>query len=395
MKFIERLSGQVNSLFYILICLISFPIIITVKHHRKLYNDKIRKILFIATGKIGDAICDTAILKVIKDQSFETNLVCICNEYNSVVFINNRLVDRIIVYDINKVILKPFYFIKIWSYCFFNNFDFLFASSGGAKALYWGILCGIPNIAMSGYPGVKKNITEILLSHIINMRIDIRKNDNRTIKNIELLYKIGFNKTTISKELPITNKSRYYIDKYLLSKKIEIGNYIILAPQSNRPLRNWPKSNYRDLAKKISEQIKIPVIVTGTNDQSKVSKFICNGINNVYDFTGKFNFSEFVALIEKAKLVICGDSTPSHISDAVGTPLIRILGPVAYTAFEPLKTQNISLFANNLNCYPCEYPGHIPEECHTGHHRCTLDISVTEVFNAINMIIKNVNNGEL
>ena len=62
---------------------------------------------------------------------------------------------------------------------------------------------------------------------------------------------------------------------------------------------------------------------------------------------------QYVALLRRAALVVCGDSSPMHLAAAVGTPFVALFGPTPADRRAPLAGAG-RVLARPPACAPCD-----------------------------------------
>lgn len=86
---------------------------------------------------------------------------------------------------------------------------------------------------------------------------------------------------------------------------------------------------------------------------------------------------ELVALCEKARLFVGGDTGPMHFAEAVGTPVVSVFGPSSSDRNGPFRREDI-VVERRLPCRPC----YDRDKCPLEHWQCILDIKVEHVYDA-------------
>ena len=86
---------------------------------------------------------------------------------------------------------------------------------------------------------------------------------------------------------------------------------------------------------------------------------------------------ELVALCERARLFVGGDTGPMHFAAAVGTPIVSIFGPTSSERNGPFLPEDI-VVEERLDCRPC----YARDVCPLEHLACLTEISVDEVYEA-------------
>ncbi|MCD6250038.1 MAG: glycosyltransferase family 9 protein, partial [candidate division Zixibacteria bacterium] len=104
----------------------------------------------------------------------------------------------------------------------------------------------------------------------------------------------------------------------------------------------------------------------------------------VIDLVGKTSLVELVALYRKCDAVITHDSGPMHLAGLAGAPLVALFGPTnPYEKVPRNGLHEILWGGEDLACRPC-YDGKGYDNCQD--NLCMKQISVVEVFNAINSV---------
>ncbi|MDP6293135.1 MAG: glycosyltransferase family 9 protein [Candidatus Woesearchaeota archaeon] len=99
-----------------------------------------------------------------------------------------------------------------------------------------------------------------------------------------------------------------------ISKKLP-AKYVVFAPETTKPEKEWKDSQWQELAKKI----KLPIIVTGQKQQLSIDKAI--------SLVGKTSPAQLASVLKKASIVVSVDSGTAHIAHAVRAPLLTLFGP--------------------------------------------------------------------
>jgi ADP-heptose:LPS heptosyltransferase len=96
---------------------------------------------------------------------------------------------------------------------------------------------------------------------------------------------------------------------------------------------------------------------------------------------GKTSLPQLAALLQRADLLISGDSGPMHIGAAVGTPLIAIHGPTDPALSGPVSPK-ATILRSDIWCSPC-YNARGPADCRFFTTQCMKDITPDRVFTVV------------
>ncbi len=161
---------------------------------------------------------------------------------------------------------------------------------------------------------------------------------------------------------------------------------IAIQPFSLWPYKEWGMYKYIDLIRWISDEHKLPIIVTGSPDERpKADKLIEKSGRHVHNLAGKTTIGMLAAVLKTCRLFIGSDSAGIHIAAAVGTPTVSIFGPMSSAAWAPRGPAHLVVQKKFL-CVPCHQKG-----CQgSGFSRCLEELTVNEVRDAVNFQIDRI-----
>ena len=117
------------------------------------------------------------------------------------------------------------------------------------------------------------------------------------------------------------------------------------------------------------------VVLWGPGEETLAAEVVA-GANGAAVLSARTAIADLVALARRAALMVSGDTGPTHIASAVGTPVVGIYGPTRPERNGPLLPEDVSV-SRAATC-----------QCH--HLRrckldtmCLLDIGVEEVVSAV------------
>lgn len=150
-------------------------------------------------------------------------------------------------------------------------------------------------------------------------------------------------------DIPVDAADREY------ASRLRIGErpLCIISPCSSQRAnnyRNWPIDNYVQLIRHLQKHYDAQIVLTGA--PTKIEQKYAEGIlaktgNTVSNLVGQTSLKRLLALLEIADLVICPDSGPAHMANAVGTPVIGL-----YATSNPARTGPYASRSLTVNRYP-------------------------------------------
>lgn len=211
-----------------------------------------------------------------------------------------------------------------------------------------------------------------------------RSTQNEAEYNLELLEIFG--RKSISPTPPkiyVTEAETTALRKRfpILSKDV---SKIVFHAGMNGSALNWKHSNYQELLQELLKE-EYHLFLTGASEtEREINQKLLHEAGQsfseqLHDFTGQLTLRELSILIAASDLFIGPSTGPTHIADAVGTPLISFYPPIqvqSATRWQPFMA-NSTIFVPQVDCgqkYRC-----LGEKC--PHFYCMDQIDPEAVFN--------------
>lgn len=168
------------------------------------------------------------------------------------------------------------------------------------------------------------------------------------------------------------------------------GRLFAIAPGSLHPTKTWPVERWQELLSIARKAGFTWQIIVGSNEDRNLGDEIRKRVEHkVHNLCGMTELGQFIGLLSRVDILICGDSGPMHIAAGLGTPLVAIFGPtVPEFGFAPFRAKSIILQNLGLVCRPCK--AHGSKECPRKHFRCMRDIDSGMVIRAAVELLNRV-----
>jgi lipopolysaccharide heptosyltransferase II len=158
-------------------------------------------------------------------------------------------------------------------------------------------------------------------------------------------------------------------------------NIVALAPGAAHATKRWPLEHWQALVTRNLESGSAVVIVGGPGDADLGASLAKEGQGRVANAAGVFGLQATGALLQRARVLVSGDTGVMHMATAVGTPVVSLFGPTVQAfGFFPY-TRMASVVELPLPCRPCTAQG--GSRCPLGHHRCMNDIQPSLVYDTL------------
>jgi len=168
------------------------------------------------------------------------------------------------------------------------------------------------------------------------------------------------------------------------------GPYVVLSPGSNEFGRRWPFASYLDVAEKLLARGLRVVIIGGMDENAGDATARYSNDARVIDLMGKTSLPELLDVLKHSAGVISNDTGPAHLSIALGTPTVVVVGGGHFGSFVPYPAEaspaNARFVFEEMPCYHCFW------RCHLRASRfevfpCVSAVSVEKVWHEIDALI--------
>ena len=179
--------------------------------------------------------------------------------------------------------------------------------------------------------------------------------------------------------------ARQRATQWLAERELAGARLAALAPGAAHATKRWPIAYWSALAERLRADGYRPLVVGGPDDRGLAQQLEAEGTGAAVSAAGEFSLQETGALLERARVVVSGDTGVMHMATGVGTPVVALFGPtVEQFGFFPYRSRSIVL-ERALECRPCSATG--TAACPLGHHRCLADITPIEVAAAVQRLV--------
>jgi len=289
------------------------------------------KIQTILLGKIGDMICLTSILPLIKELYPDAEIDVIASRLNEVVIRQNPHVNKIIVYRKEPMnLIKSFHAVRNNKYDFhinpkdhFSNESILFARLSRAKTKI-----GYNNPIKS-----KQNIFDIAIpSSEANFNLHFNERIFNAFSNIGLNPIEYIPKPELYPSFKSLTKVDSFIKNEFPSKKLIVLN---ISASNNRKM--WQNEKWETLIKS-TDLINHKIAVCFAPEHKAKAEDLMTRVPNLILFKSS-SVDDVFALIKSSSLLITNDTAVIHAASAFNTPLFALFNGItwSYNKFSPLS----------------------------------------------------------
>lgn len=326
----------------------------------------INRVLIIRPGGIGDAVLSIPGIQALARTYHEATIEVVAEQRNCSVFLLCSGNIRVLRYD------NPCQFFTIFK----QRYDIVIDTEQYHRLS--AVVSKLTNAPVT--IGYATNERKKLFNH----QIPYSHDEYEVESFIKLLAPLGIFEE-FQHHLPFLSipQSAQYKAVQLLGHNSEKA-FVVIFPGASIPERRWGVAQFRAVAEQLWTK-GFPVVVVGGKEDVADGDRIINrefGLN----LAGNTSHAETAAIIEKAALLVSGDSGILHIAVGLGKPTVSLFGPGIAKKWAPRGDQHI-VINKNLPCSPCTKFGYTPK-CPI-KAKCMADITVDEVVAAVEKLLQN------
>ena len=154
------------------------------------------------------------------------------------------------------------------------------------------------------------------------------------------------------------------------------GRYALLNPGAAWPNKRWPPSRLAAIARELRARHGLMSVVLWGPGEEALAAEVVAGADGGAVMSPKTSIADLVALARRAALMVSGDTGPTHIAAALGTPIVGIYGPTRPARNGPMSPLDVTVSRDSV----CQC--HHLRRCKLDR-MCLLDIEVAEVLDAV------------
>ncbi len=287
--------------------------------------EKISRVIVVPTGKLGDVVCCTPVLRALRSQLPKVHLIVAGNsKLHKALLADSGLVDEYIDLEGDNsigLIKKSSADVALVTGPSYTSTALLFAS---------GIPLVVSASVVGGFSPSETRPYKILKKFVKTFPYHIEAYAPR--ERLKVLEPFGIFSDDTKKTLGFSKKASERVEKFLTDKKInpETDFLVGISPTAGNKIKEWPRDRFAEVADYLIGTRKLKVVILGgRGDEEAINTVVRNmrfseQVLKVTDF----NIDELKALVSKLYFFVSVDTGPIYIAEAFGVPTIDIVGPV-------------------------------------------------------------------
>ena len=344
-----------------------------------------KKILMLKLNAVGDTLLFLTVAEILKTTWPDVQITYLGSTINQEVLAKSPYLDRIMILDLVKMFRSPGYLLKYVHELRTDRYDVVIDGSQWERvaACTVGLLRADMKIGFRT-PGQWKH-------YVYHAYVPHRRDRHEMYCFHDLLTPLGIRAPVdVTPTLQVEDNDRQRIES-LLGGRVESGAPILVIHPGcgeHGDYRQWSLEHYRDLGRKWLEANGDGwIVLTGTGSEVEICRWLEQELpDRVMSLAGSLDIGMTSALLERAAMLVCGNTGMMHLASAFQTPTVAIHGPTDPVKWGPINP-NAVVVQSPLECAPCLYLGH---EYGCDCPRCMDAIGVDVVWQALVDLEKDI-----
>jgi heptosyltransferase-1 len=338
------------------------------------------RILIVKLGSIGDIVHTLPALAAIRREMPDAKISWVVERRSAEILRDNPILDRLIEVDTKalrrglvsgETLRAPR-----------QQLRQLRASAFELAIDFQGLLKSASIARLSGARRVfgftSKYLREPASRILLSKSIPISKNLHVIRKNLALAggaLGISVPDSADDMEFPIATDPAHQAEA-LSAQLLTDGNFAILNPGGGWPTKLWSAERFGRLADELWTNHKLHSLVTYGPGEAQLAETVLEASRSGKAHAVSLSLKGFYELAKRAQIYVGGDTGPTHLAIAAGTPIVGLFGPTEWWRNGSLREADICVERVDIDCRT---------DCH--RRACSkwicMDIEVERVLQAV------------
>ncbi len=343
------------------------------------------RILIVKLGSIGDIVHTLPALAAVRKAMPRAEISWVVERRSAEILRDNPLLDRLIEVDTKalrrglvsgETLRAPRQQLRQLRA---SAFDLALDFQGLLKSASIARLSGAHRVFGFSRDSLREPISRILLSK----SIPISKNTHVIRKNLELVsgaLGITIPRNVRDLDFPIATQPEHRTEAENAAPKSGVG-YAILNPAGGWPTKLWSAERFGRLADELWSHHGLHSLITYGPGEAELAEKALESSQSGKAQAVRLSLKGFYELAKRAQVYVGGDTGPTHIAIAAGSPVVGLFGPTEWWRNGSLRDEDICVERVDIDCRT---------DCH--RRACSkwicMDIEVERVFQAVSERLK-------
>ncbi len=233
-----------------------------------------------------------------------------------------------------------------------ENYDLVLDLQGNSKSGLFTLLCGAAQRYGFSREGVREWPNLLATNHKVLLGAGSHHISDRSLAVARAAFP-GAGEVPLAGPMYVSSQAAAAVERQLVAFKLDQQPLVILQYGTTWTTKLWPLESWQQLVAKLCDEDGLrPVLIWGNDAEHEACRAIFQASNDLALIWPRGTLPELVALLQRADLVVGGDTGPIHIAAAVGTATVSLFRVTDASRNGPRGDKHIRLQAP-LECSPC------------------------------------------
>jgi heptosyltransferase-1 len=338
------------------------------------------RILIVKLGSIGDIVHTLPVLAAMRRALPGAEISWAVERRSAEILRDNQILNRLIEVDTKalrrwpvsgETLLAPRQQLRRLRA---SSFDIALDFQGLIKSAFIARLSGAPR----RYGFAREALREPASRFLLSKTIPVPLRSHVIVKNLTLAREaLGISVPVDSSEFefPINVSRAHLIEAETTAAGFD-ERFAILNPGGGWPTKLWSAERFGQLADELWTHHGLSSVVTYGPGEAELATTVLNSSRTGRVRLANISLKGFYALARRAQVYVGGDTGPTHLAVAAGTPVAGLFGPTEWWRNGSPRASDICIERNDINCRT---------DCH--RRSCSqwvcMDISVEQVLHFV------------
>ncbi|RKY52364.1 MAG: hypothetical protein DRP89_07805 [Candidatus Neomarinimicrobiota bacterium] len=204
----------------------------------------------------------------------------------------------------------------------------------------------------------------------------------------KVLRTLGIDSPDSKPEIFLSNSALEKAKSILKNKGVE-DHFVAILPIAAWSNKRYPLKKYEELARRINNELNMTVVWLGGERDAYLNDLSYLQPYKSIKIIGETDLEESLGILSQSSLVIGNDTGLTYSAEALGVPIVLILGPTSRETGAGHYSEKSVTLQKDVWCRPCSQKG--DRRCYRKKQYCMEEISSDEIFKALRKIIEGEN----
>jgi heptosyltransferase III len=304
-------------------------------------REKIKKILVIKFGGIGDVLLSTPVLPNLKNYFPDAEICFLTHTSCRDIFIDNPYISRYFTYNFGEPDSK-----RLLKSIREHNFDLVIDLFGNPRSA---------SVTFFSKAKYRVGFNFRNRKYAYNISTDTRPDTIHNVEfNFDALKKTGVPIVSNDLKFFINDSHKEFADDFISKNGIDKKDIFGILISGGWETKRYKTNGFIELIKRIREKYDVNfLLIWGVESEKKECEAIKNETGDYVFISPETTLKYSSALMRKCKLIIGNDSGLLHLAVASGVPVLGIYGPTNPVSQGPYGEKNIVVRNEKLDCLNC------------------------------------------